>query len=82
MFQEGPEFLCYFDDKIIFLPLKRERVAGNLLGVYHFSPKPTLLVWVDSRLQPMKLCIIPISVLSSRDGNTYVGICAQAPTAG
>lgn len=59
MLQEEPEFLSYFDDKIIFLQLKRERVAGHLLGVYYFSPKPTLVVWVEFRLQSLKVCIIP-----------------------
>lgn len=78
MLQEGPEFLCYFDDKIVFLQLRRETVAG----IYYFSPKPILVVWVEVRLQSLKLCIIPINVFSRTVGDTYVGICAHACMAG
>lgn len=39
MFQEVPEFRCYFDDKIVFLQLEQERAAGDLLSVC-FQPNP------------------------------------------
>lgn len=81
MLQEGLEFPCYFDDKLIILQLKRERVAGKLLSVYYFSPKATLVAWVEFKLQSLKLCIIPINVLSYTYENTYV-VCTHVCIAG